>query len=149
MFFLNEKQTKSYQNILISIVDAGSDLETKILLLRLFYKRIDDKSARKQYETYISSNFTQIGVDAIYDFAFNKWLKPSKNQIDDMINSTLHFYRSNITGVKYYPDPVKSNLDCAFGDLFLTSSLFTIHYLFFRQSEIHDKLRFEQSYFIM
>lgn len=114
LFFLNEEEIKSFQAVIINIIEAESDFYKKVMLLRLFYKRIVDKETQDRFKLFLSDNFTKIGVDAIYDFAFNNWIKPSKQHIDELKKKTLEIYRSKIDGVGVFPDPIKTNLDCLY-----------------------------------
>ena len=114
LFFLNEEESESFQTEIINILDAESDFNKKVMLLRLFYKRIVDKETQEEFKLFLSDNFSKIGVQAIYDFALNTWIKPSKQHIDELKQKTLKEYRSRKDGVGVFPDPVKTNLDCLY-----------------------------------
>ena len=114
LFFLNEEESKSFQAEIISILDVESDFNKKVMLLRLFYKRIVDKETQERYKLFLSDNFTKIGIQAIYDFALNSWIKPSKQHIDELKQKTLEVYHSRKDGVGVFPDPIKTNLECLY-----------------------------------
>ena len=114
LFFLNEDESKSFQAEIINILEVESGFYKKVMLLRLFYKRIVDKETKERFKLFLSDNFTKIGVQAIYDFALNSWIKPSKQHIDELKQKTLEIYRSRKDGVGVFPDPIKTNLECLY-----------------------------------
>ena len=114
LFFLNEEESKSFQAEIIKILDVESDFNKKVMLLRLFYKRIVDKETQERFKLFLSDNFTKIGIQAIYDFVLNSWIKPSKQHIDELKQKTLEVYHSRKDGVNVFPDPIKTNLECLY-----------------------------------
>ena len=114
LFFLDDKKESPYQTDLIEMIDSETDMHRKIILLRLFYKRILESNAQNKYKGFLSSNFTKIGVQAIYDFSFNDWITPSEKDIKDFINKTIQLFDSRQKGVQSFPDPVQTNLECLY-----------------------------------
>lgn len=114
LFFLNETESESFQTEIKTFIELEPDFNKKVMLLRLLYKRIVDKAARKEFKLFLSNNFTDIGVQAIYDFAFDKWIKPSEKDINEFKEKILRLYRSKKDGVVVFPDKTKEYLECLF-----------------------------------
>lgn len=114
LYFLDENNKNQYQTDLKDIINSELDFNNKVMLLRLFYKRIVNKATRKEYKSFLSDNFMKIGTYAIYDFAFNGWIKISDNEVNELKNKTLELFKSKEKGAEIYPDPVKTNLECLY-----------------------------------
>ena len=114
MFFLDENNKSQYQTDLKDIINSETGFNNKVMLLRLFYKRIVNKANQKEYKSFLSDNFMKIGTYAIYDFAFNGWIKISDNEVNELKNKTLELFRSKEKGAEVYPDPIKTKLECLY-----------------------------------
>ncbi len=112
--FLNDEDFEEIENGIKDIIEKTDNFQHKIILLRLFYKCIKSNNLREYYTVYLSSNFTQLSIQAIYDFVFNNWLIPDQKGIDAFLKGILETQRNQKKGVYPIPDPVESKLECAY-----------------------------------
>lgn len=97
-----------------ALIDTTEDFNEKVILLRLFYQQIADDTIWHKYKGTLSDNFSQLPIEAIYDFTFSGWLTPGQNSIEEFLNGILEISRKEISGMRSYPDPVETKLECVY-----------------------------------
>lgn len=97
-----------------TIIDSEEDFHKKVILLRLFYQHIISEANQQKYKEFLSNNFVQLPTEAIYDFVFSGWLTPTQNSIQEFLNEILEIGRKEIPGVRFYPDPIETKLECLY-----------------------------------
>lgn len=95
-------------------IDTTGDFNQKIILLRLFYPCIVDVGAKRAYQDFLSVNFLQLSTNAIYDFVFSGWLTLTSETADAFLKGILEMNTHQARGVRSFPDPVETKLECAY-----------------------------------
>ncbi len=108
------KDNKTSSTELQNILNSTDDFQAKIILLRLFYKHIDDEIVQKNYKDFLSDHFVQLSTDAIYDFVFSGWLTPTCGSVEEFLKGILKISRERTHGVHSFPDPVETKLECVY-----------------------------------
>ncbi len=106
----DEETTNKIQDL----IDATEDFHKKVILLRLFYQQIMGDTIQQKYKCFLSENFAQLPIEAIYDFVFPGWLTPSQNSIKGFLNEILKISREQVTGVRSYSNLVETRLECTY-----------------------------------
>lgn len=101
-------------NRIQTLIDATEEFHKKVILLRLFYQQITGDAIQQKYKCILSENFAQLPIEAIYDFTFSGWLIPDQNSIKEFLNKILVISKKDIAGVRAYPDPVETKLECVY-----------------------------------
>lgn len=101
-------------NRIRTIIDATENFHEKVILLRLFYQQISDNTIQQKYTDFLSANFARLPTAAIYDFVFSGWLSPEQNSIQAFLNEILEISRKKVTGMRSYPDPLETKLECVY-----------------------------------
>ncbi len=101
-------------NKIQDLIDATEGFRKKVILLRLFYQQIMSDAIQQKYKCILCKNFAQLPIEAIYDFIFSGWLTPDQNSIKEFLNEILKISREQVTGVRSYPDPVDTKLECVY-----------------------------------
>lgn len=96
------------------IIDGEKSLDKKIILLRLFYKKLDSSKKVSTYKSFLSNNFSKLSTHAIYDFTFNNWLDPTNQDISELFFEVLSLYRNKDSGIHSFPDPLNQKLECIY-----------------------------------
>ncbi len=73
-----------------------------------------DDTVQQKYQCILSDNFAQLPIEAIYDFTFSGWLTPDQNSIKEFLNEILEISRKEVAGMRLYPDPVETKLECVY-----------------------------------
>lgn len=97
-----------------TLIDTTEDFHKKVILLRLFYQQIMGDTIQQKYKCFLSDNFTQLPIEAIYDFTFSGWLIPDQNSIEEFLNEILEISRKEIAGVHSNHDLVETRLECVY-----------------------------------
>lgn len=97
-----------------ALIDATEDFDRKVILLRLFYQQIADDTIKQKYKDTLSVNFSQLPIEAIYDFSFSGWLTPNQDSIKEFLNGILEISRKETSNMRSYPNPVDSEQECAY-----------------------------------
>lgn len=97
-----------------ALIDATEDFDRKVILLRLFYQQIADDTIKQKYKDTLSVSFSQLPIEAIYDFSFSGWLTPNQDSIKEFLNGILEISRKETSNMRSYPNPVDSELECAY-----------------------------------
>lgn len=95
-------------------IDTTGDFNQKIILLRLFYPCIVDVDVKRAYQDFLSVNFLQLSTNAIYDFIFSGWLTLTSETADAFLKGILEMNTRQTRGVRSFPDPVETKLECAY-----------------------------------
>ena len=101
-------------NKIQDLIDATEGFHKKVILLRLFYQQIMGDTIQQKYKCFLSENFAQLPIEAIYDFVFPGWLTPSQNSIKGFLNEILKISREQVTGVRSYSNLVETRLECTY-----------------------------------
>lgn len=101
-------------NELQATIDMTSDFNSQIILLRLFYKHIDDEEIRKDYQGFLSINFSQLPTGAVYDFVLSGWLTLTPEATSALLKEILETNRQQSQGVLSFPDPLERKLECVY-----------------------------------
>ena len=80
----------------------------------MFANHIIDIDIKAYYISFLSSNFLDLGIHAIYDFVFNEWINPSKEDIDSFMKKMLESQKKQTNGLQPYPDPIETKLECIY-----------------------------------
>lgn len=112
--FLEEKDYDLYKEDLLNLIDGRTKFRERIIMIRLFYGLIKDSDKKEEYYDFISSNFSQLGIQDIYDFVLHGWVTPLEKDTNELINKTLIAYQNQRPRVYSYPDPVESKLACIY-----------------------------------
>jgi hypothetical protein len=114
MSFAKKELLVDKQNEIEDLIEAGSEFYKKIILLRLLFKCITNDRLKNNYVAFLSDNFSKLDTQAIYDFVFNDWIKPSDEEIDAFLKGIVNVYNQQSKGVRSIPDPVETKLECAY-----------------------------------
>lgn len=101
-------------NRIQTIIDATEDFHKKVILLRLFYQHIIGDTIQQKYKDFLSSNFVQLPIEAIYDFTLSGWVIPTQCSIQEFLNELLEISKKEVPGVQSYPNPVETKLECVY-----------------------------------
>lgn len=103
------------QNKMKRIIDSEVDFNKKIIILRLFYKKIDDENIKKEYSSYLLDNFDSLSRDAIYDFVFDQWIKPTEKNLKTIFMNIIEMQKEREKqekrGMFSYPNYVDMRLE--------------------------------------
>ena len=110
--FLSKDEDFTYR--IQTIIDATEDFHKKVILLRLFYQHIIGDAVQQKYKDFLSSNFAQLPISAIYDFVFSGWLSPTQDSIQELLNEILEMSQKEVSGVQSFPDPIETQLECVY-----------------------------------
>lgn len=86
----------------------------KVIVLRLFLKCLTDEALRSHYSALLSSNFSKLDRQAIYDFVFNDWIVLSLEEINTFLSGILELNQNKAKGVYSYPDPIEEKMECVY-----------------------------------
>lgn len=111
-FFLCKENNKDYNEKIYRMIDAESNINRKIILLRLFYKHVFDDEKAKAYRSFIENSFLALDTSAIIDFTFSGWLEPTQEDISALKIEVLNHYRNKNSVVRSFPDPYEDKLEC-------------------------------------
>ena len=95
-------------------IDTTGDFNQKIILLRLFYPCIVDVDVKRAYQDFLSVNFLQLSTNATYDFIFSGCLTLTSETADAFLKGILEMNTRQTRGVRSFPDPVETKLECAY-----------------------------------
>lgn len=97
-----------------TLIDATENFNSKVILLRLFYRQITGDTIQQKYKCILSDSFAQLPIDAIYDFAFSGWLTPNQGSIKEFLNEILEISEKTNSSMRIFPDPVETKLECVY-----------------------------------
>lgn len=97
-----------------TLIDATENFNSKVILLRLFYRQITGDATQQKYKRILSDSFAQLPIDAIYDFAFSGWLTPNQDSIKEFLNGILEISKKGNSSMRVFPNPVETKLECVY-----------------------------------
>lgn len=112
--FLKKELVVDKQDEIEAIIEKESVFNKKIILLRLLYRSIINKELKNKYIAFLSENFSKLNTQALFDFVFSDWIKPTNEEINLFFNGIINDYRQQTKGVRSIPDPVETKLECAY-----------------------------------
>ena len=114
MSFAKQELPIDKQNRIKDIIDEEPSFKKKCLLLRLLYKCFTDERIKKSYIDYLTTHFLELDVYSIVDFVIDDWIKPTTEKIDRFIRDIISISNKQLNGVRTYPDPVETRLECVY-----------------------------------
>ena len=93
---------------------ATENFNSKVILLRLLYRRITGDATQQKYKRILSDSFAQLPIGAIYDFAFSGWLTPNQDALKEFLNRILEISKKGNSNMRVFPDPVETKLECVY-----------------------------------
>lgn len=97
-----------------ALIDATENFNSKVILLRLLYRRITGDATQQKYKRILSDSFAQLPIGAIYDFAFSGWLTPNQDALKEFLNRILEISKKGNSNMRVFPDPVETKLECVY-----------------------------------
>ena len=97
-----------------ALIDATENFNSKVILLRLLYRRITGDATQQKYKHILSDSFAQLPIGAIYDFAFSGWLTPNQDALEEFLNRILEISKKGNLSMRVFPDPVETKLECVY-----------------------------------
>lgn len=111
--FINNNS--DFQTEIKKIVDSENDFNRKIIILRLFYRNIVDEKIKKYYINFLSTNYSKLPSNALYDFVFSKWIQPSKDDLKSLFSDIIKMQHDRefeeSKGIYLYPNYVDIKLE--------------------------------------
>ncbi len=110
---LDKNNIATLQGEIKNIIEATDSFSNKISLLRLFLNCIIDEDIKNNYIKFLSSHFSELDIEDIYDFASNNWLKPLQTEITKFLSEILELQKKQDIE-QYYPNPLEMRLECIY-----------------------------------
>ena len=111
LFFLQEDDYDGFKNDIFDIIDHEQDFQRKTILLRFFYKKIQEGTKKSEYQKLLSANFNKLNTQAIYEFVFDDWIVPSQSDISTLFYQVQKLYKERVIGAYSFPDPLETKLE--------------------------------------
>ena len=96
------------------IIDSQESAKKKIYVLSLLYKGISTDAVKKEYQQFLSENFSDLDIAEIYEFVFSGWVLPTKGDILCFTNKLLEESKRQEQGTYQFPDRVAMRLECLY-----------------------------------